>query len=269
MSAGDRKGFTLVELLVVVILGGFVLAATYQTLVTNQRTFTIQAAEIQGQQTLRAGMEVLSGELREISPPEGDLLAMSEDSVRIRVMRAFGVACDTATSGTPNLTVKRVGQWFSAGDSAFTFIDGDPERRSDDDWRSTRVMAVDTTTTCGSGPDEAQLVTLAGLAGADTVLPGSPLRVFEQYSYGLRDWDGQPFLVRQAPGGPVQPVVGPLDETVSDPLKFEYLNENGSVTADPLEVAQIQITLKTSSDARDVQGDLVRDSLTLRVHTRN
>lgn len=269
MSGADRKGFTLVELLIVVVLGGLVLAATYQTLVTNQRTFTVQAAQIEGQQTLRAGVEVLSGELRELSAPEGDLLTMSSDSIRMRTLRSFGVACDTADASAPSVTVKRVGRWFSAGDSVWAFLDRDPALQSDDVWRLTTVTAVDTSFTCATGPEPAALVTLSGLVGPDTILPGAPLRSFEQYTYGLYEWSGRPFLGRSAPGDSPEPVVGPLDGTGGDPLEFVFLDENGDVTADPLRVAQIQMTLRTRSKVYDAQGDLVRDSITIRVNARN
>lgn len=269
MSRLDRKGFTLVELLIVVVLGGLVLAATYQTLVTNQKTFTVQAAEIEGQQTLRAGLEVLGGELREISPPEGDLLRMTTDSIRVRTLRGFGVACDTAYTADPNLTVKRVGDWFAVGDSVFVFLDGDPDLQKDDSWRSAIVAAVDTTVTCATGTEPAQIVTLGGLAGADTVLPGAPVRSFERYTYGVYEWSGEPYLGRTDKFGDTEPVIGPLDAKAANPLEFKYLDENGLVTGDPLEVAQIQITLRTSSDVADAHGDRVQDSVTVRVHTRN
>ena len=41
-----RAGFTIVELLVVTVLGALVVAATYQVLLTNQRTYTAQNAQI-------------------------------------------------------------------------------------------------------------------------------------------------------------------------------------------------------------------------------
>jgi prepilin-type N-terminal cleavage/methylation domain-containing protein len=269
MNRLDPKGFTLVELLVVAILGGVIIAATYQTLVTSQRTFTVQNAQIQGHQTIRAGMDVLFGELREISTPGGDLLSIDRDSVTIRTMRAFGLACDTASAGAPQVTVKRVGRWFSVGDSVFALIDGNPEVHDDDDWRSVRVTAVDTTATCGTGTEQAQQLTVAGLAGGDRVLPGAPLRSYERYTYGVTRFGGTPFLGRRQPGQWSQPIVGPLDPVAEQPVEFVYLDENGTITADPGEVAQIQVTLRTRSPVRDAQGELIRDSMTVRVNTRN
>ena len=91
----------------------------------------------------------------------------------------------------------------------------------------------------------------------------------ERYTYGLYAWNGIPYLGRTTPGGTTQPVVGPLDARAASPLAFAFYDENGAVTADPLLVSQIEVTLRTSSDVRNPQGDLVADSLILRVNTRN
>ena len=86
-------------------------------------------------------------------------------------------------------------------------------------WLSLLVSATDTTATCGSGTEPAQLMTLLGLSGADTILPGAPIRSYEQYTYGLYKWEGYPFLGRREPSGSAQPMVGPLDPKSESPLE--------------------------------------------------
>ena len=76
------RGFTLIELLVVVVVGSIVLLATLQVLLTNQRIYTAHNARVQGSQSTRAALAVLTSELREISPPGGDLLMMDVDSFK-------------------------------------------------------------------------------------------------------------------------------------------------------------------------------------------
>ena len=66
MNGTSRNGFTLAELLTVVVLGAVLILASYQVLITNSRIHTANSAHIQGQQALRAGLDVLVGELREI-----------------------------------------------------------------------------------------------------------------------------------------------------------------------------------------------------------
>ena len=95
----SRRGFTLIELLVVVVLGSLLLMATYQLLVVNNRVYAVNDARVQGQQTLRAGMDVLFGELREVSTREGDLIDMGVNSLTIRAQRSFGLICGNQLFG--------------------------------------------------------------------------------------------------------------------------------------------------------------------------
>jgi Tfp pilus assembly protein PilW len=73
-------GFSLIELVIVTLLGSLVIMATFNVLVSNQRTMTAVAAKIRGQRTLRSGASIVAGELREISPATGDLIEMGDDS---------------------------------------------------------------------------------------------------------------------------------------------------------------------------------------------
>ena len=126
----------MIELLVVTVLGGLVLMAAMQILITNQRTYTAQNAVIQGQQSNRMALELLFNELREVSPSVGDLLAMSSDSVRVRLMRKFSRVCQmdyTFPTGQPTSVVLNLqGRRFEVGDSVFVFADND-EKDDDDD----------------------------------------------------------------------------------------------------------------------------------------
>ena len=101
MNVSARRGFTLTELLVVVVLGAFIVSATYQVLITNSKTYTVNNARIQGQQNLRAGLDVLFGELREISTAQGDLLGMGRDTVAFRAQRTIGLVCEVDYTTTP------------------------------------------------------------------------------------------------------------------------------------------------------------------------
>ena len=93
MKTRDRRGFTLVELMIVAVVGAMVVGATYQILLSSQRAYMIQSAQIQGRQTVRAGVDILFAELRELSRAEGDILTMGSDKIEFRAMRAFGLVC--------------------------------------------------------------------------------------------------------------------------------------------------------------------------------
>jgi prepilin-type N-terminal cleavage/methylation domain-containing protein len=269
-AIGDRGGFTLVELLLVAILGGLIVAATYQVLITNQRTYTANTAQIHDQQTLRAGLDILFGELREISTEGGDLLLMHPRGLRIRTMRAFGLVCDVQPGlSPPRITALRVGRWFEGGDSLFIFYDNDTELVGDDVWLSKVVSNVDTTATCPGG-DQAQEMHIPGLSSTDdSVRIGAPVRTYTTFTYGILQ-DGADWYLARAEGYRTpEPLIGPIRSSTGGGVEFVYLDEDGNVTGTATDVAQIQVTLRTLSGIRDAQGNFMQDSITATVSVRN
>lgn len=267
----SRGGFTLVELIVVAVLGLLVVMAAQKVMVNSVRAYTVVGARVQTQQAVRAGADVLFGELREISPSGGDLIAMAQDSLVIRSMRTFGVVCAVNPAGTPVLRVRRVGGWLEPGDSVFLLADNDRLLSSDDVWLTAGVGTVDTTAVCGSG-DAAQRITLPGMASAmaaDTVRRGASIRAYTSYWYGLYEESGDWYLGRRGVDGVTQPLVGPLEPRASAGLRFAYFDRMGTVTAVATQVAQIRVTLRSSSRVTTPAGVPVGDSMVTSIFPRN
>ena len=265
MRVGDRGGFTLVELLIVAVLGVIVAGATYQMILTSQRAYTIQTAQLQGQQTVRAGTDILFAELRELSAVEGDVLEMNPDRIEVRAMRAFGLVCNVNPAGSP-IRVKKIGRYFASGDSIVVFADNDPNIASDDTILSGAVASITEAETC-TGTDTAQSLAVPELITAlanDTVRLGAPVRGFTIYTYGLYTVNGDYYLARKS-GGVTEPLVGPLSE---NGVSFTYMDTNGNVTTDRRAVSQIEVTLRSISKVMNGEG-LVGDSLTTRIYLRN
>jgi prepilin-type N-terminal cleavage/methylation domain-containing protein len=265
MKMGDKGGFTLVEILIVAVLGLVVVGATYQMILTSQEAYTVQIAQMQGQQTVRAGIDILSVELRELSAVEGDILTMNPDKVEVRAMRSFGLVCNTNASGSPIL-VKKMGRYFANGDSIFVFTDNDPDISSDDTILSGVVTGISLGQTC-TGADTAQSLMVPDLATAlanDTVRLGAPVRGFTTYTYGLYLRTGEYYLARES-GGTTEPLVGPLSP---NGVSFTYMDSNGVVTTDPTAVSQIEVTLRSRSNVTNERGP-VTDSLTTTIYLRN
>lgn len=267
----DRGGFTFVELIIAIVLGTLLILAALQVLITNQRTYTAQNAQIQGEQTTRAALDALSSDLREISPQGGDLLSMSDSSLTIRAARKFGLVCALSTSNPPVLTVLKVGDFFAKDDSVFIFADNNPSISSDDAWITAEVTKVDTTATCGA--KAAQNLTFNAQSAlftqptGDSVRVGAEVRSFVIYTYGLMTYQGKTYLSRTDASGVQSPMVGPLDS--SSGLHFAYLDSLGSATATSTDVRMIQVTIKTSSPVTNSVGNPVSDSTTTVVYTRN
>lgn len=261
-------GFTIVEILVVAVLGSFLMMVILQTLITNQRTYTAQSARIQGQQAMRAAAEVLFNEIREISPQGGDLVQMGSTGFKIRSMRKFGLVCELDPTSPPTLRVLQVGDWFEAGDSVFVFADNQTKVGGDDTWIAARVTAVDKTVTCGPSPAQDLFFSGQGpLFAADIVYTGAAVRSYVHHTYGLISYAGESYLGRLNADLTTVPMVGPLAK--SSGLGFVYLDSLGATTSIRADVRQVQVTIRTASTVRNSLGEMVSDSISALIFTRN
>lgn len=271
MTRDERAGFTLIELLVVTVLGSLVLLAALQILITNQRTYTAQNAVLSGQQSTRLALQVLFSELREVSPSGGDIIAMSSDSLRVRLMRKFSYVCATDFSGQPQLTVLNLpGRRFEASDSVFAFADNDETDDDDDVWILANATAVDTTDTCPQNGDAATTIRFNGQAAlfaADSVGLGAPVRSYDRYTFGLTTLGTDTYLGRRQRGGDMVPVVGPLRAGTG--LEFVYRDALGNVTGTAADVRQIVVFVRTGSGVMNSLNREVADSITAWIYTRN
>src|SRR5437879_11747512 len=96
MSLLTRRGFTLIELMIALVLLGLVSAAVYKVLVNNQRVYLAQTQTIDLQQNIRAAAAILPAEFRELDAADGDITAMGPDSPRMRATQQLPVPCATA-----------------------------------------------------------------------------------------------------------------------------------------------------------------------------
>ena len=275
----DRRGFTLVELIIVALLGALLVMTAYQVLITNQQTYRVQNSKVQVQQSTRAAMDVLFGELREVSSQGLDIVNFDVDQIEFRAMRTVGAVCDVdmALLGLiPTMTVRKVLDDFAAGDSIFVFADNDPFLTSDDTWIKASVTSVDTTAVCtdvNGNTYEATRMNFTGQAAAfvaDTVRDGAPMRDFTHLAYGLMEYDGEDFLGRSENGGDWSPLVGPLAGADGRPgLEFVYLDADGNTTAVAADIAQVEIKIRSHSKVVDNDGAPVVDSLSSTIYMRN
>src|SRR6266550_4978932 len=164
MSRG-RRGFTMIELLVALVLLGIVSAALYRVLVNNQRLYMAQTQRIDLSQNIRAAGSILPAEFRELDASEGDITAMSATSISIRAMRWLGFACTPpvlggALNGT-SLIIRggAPGQPLFYGargidnskDSLLIYYDGNVNSRADDFWAVASITAAPNGQNCPDG----------------------------------------------------------------------------------------------------------------------
>lgn len=258
MLALRRRGFTLVEVLITMIIMGIVTAALYRVLLNNQRAYRSETQHIELQQNIRAAATLFPAELRELDAADSDITAMSATSLSIRAMRYLGIACDVPTLGIGavtgiKLTIRQSPFWGArriqpATDSLLIFYERSPETRKDDAWATARPLAV----VSGPCPDgnPGWVITMDLSVGPSYDLPdtvggiinGAPVRGFVPVTYQLyQPVDTSYYIGMQTAGGTAQPLIGPV---LSNGLTFSYYDSTGNVTTDPEAVARIDFVVR-------------------------
>jgi prepilin-type N-terminal cleavage/methylation domain-containing protein len=277
-----RRGFTLIELMVALVLLGIVSTAVYKILVNNQRIYLAQTQTIDLQQNIRAAAAILPAEFRELDAADGDIKAMTATSLRIRAMRELAFVCADPVLGGGigqiTLTVRKTPiygtrQTFTKGDSILVYWEGNPTTRTDDQWLPAQLQADGAPGVCNDtlgANNPAWLLSLQPqwindptLNRAGAITRGAPVRGFDKVAYELYQApapDTNWYLGQRNPaqGGTIQPMIGPL--IGPNGVTFSYYDSVGAVTADSSKVAQIGFVLRarTASPIRSA-GTGVQD----------
>lgn len=284
MPAVTRRGFTLPELLVALILLGVLGAATLTLMRGTEDTTRAHAQLIDVRQNLRIAAAFLPIELRELDAAEGDLVTMGRAAITIRAQRRLAVLCRPPQPGPDPgslvLTVRDAPSagardFNPAGDSVLVFADGDPGTPDDDSWTvgSFGALLPDRCPDGGSGRRfMAVLRPVPGRPWGDWgIASGAPVQGFETVTYRLyRSSEDGRWYVGQQSAGDVQPVLGPV---TNDGLAFTFLDSSGVVTTEPSRVAliDVQVRARTLRPIRNRQGGLEQplDSVHVVVWLRN
>ena len=266
MSRG-RRGFTMIELLVALVLLGLVSTALYRVLVNNQRLYMAQTQRIDLSQNIRAAGSILPAEFRELDASEGDITAMSATSISIRAMRWLGFACNLPVLGgalNPVSVIVRGGApgqplfFGSRGiddnkDSVLLYYDGDKNSRTDDFWATGSIQASPNGQNCNDGTNGQRLLLSINLLGlgpnvVGAIPLGAPIRGFERVVYRLYQPAGDTswYVGFQPANQSMQPLIGPV---LTNGLTFQYYDANGNVTAVRSQVARIDITVRARTAA--------------------
>jgi prepilin-type N-terminal cleavage/methylation domain-containing protein len=277
----NRRGYTLVELLIVMIIMVTVTGGMLRLLNTSQRLSRAQAERVDLQSNVRIGSIVVPAELREINTYAGsvdpfrtDILNKTATSINYRAMRGIGFVCAGSTTTQLRLSsFSGVRASQAVRDAAYVFSEGaNPDTGNDDSWLPVSITGVATSNTCGNGTVE--LTVAPALAAAPPV--GTPVRTYEQMQLSLYQLDGKSWLgVRSLSGGDLtpRPLLGPLKDV--DGLNLAYLAANGAAPATNADVKSIVLTIRgvtseqVSSGGGNAHAAYVQDSLVSQVSLRN
>ena len=278
-----RPGVTLIELMVVIVISGFVLAAVVQTIVIQQRSHSLQDAVVSTRQTIRTSMEILQTELRELSASDGDLLEAEPNRLAFRAFRKIGFICAMGP-GASQFTLWELGdEPFAEDDRLLIFADGDPSSGADDAWIEARVNETPGSASCSqswvryddpgeSYPRKRIGVNVAGGA-LNSVLPGAPVRGFVPMTYGAYEIDGEWVVGREEEGKAPVALIGPIAPPAEGGLVFRYYDENGNqitptTPSTRRAVRRIEISIQALGPVQAGTGQAFTDELTTHVYLR-
>jgi prepilin-type N-terminal cleavage/methylation domain-containing protein len=282
-----RSGFSLAELLVVIVLASILMGAAYQSLFVQERTFRTTGDMIRSQDALRTALGVLEAELREaVTVPSAtggpDILLATRDSVVFRAQRRLGFVCEVASNEKHLVTwsLSAVDFFTTADSVVFVFADGVVTTADDDRWIALRPSGVQASTAaCPSRPGtqvaDQRLVSLKAEDGSDVspqvledVHPGAPVRGVQRVTYGIYESGGRWMMARRAGSGGPERLVSGLAEP-GEGLVFTYLDGDGNQLIDPVtpgSVAAIRVVMR-SAPAPGTRTHPME--LTTQIHLRN
>jgi prepilin-type N-terminal cleavage/methylation domain-containing protein len=252
----QRRGFTLVEVLLALVIMGVVAGAIYRLLNTNQRLSLAQAEQVSLQSNVRTGSLIVPSELRELNTWQGgaadrnDISVAQPSNITYRAGRGLGFLCQNAAAGATQLVMAR-SNWTgirapdAARDDLHLFIDGDPYDDNDDSWRQLNLTGVAAGNACGGATPLSWTLTVPAIPAA--VPANTPVRLFEVMQLQLYTNAGEWWLGAQSPVDllPV-PILGPL---TANGFALQYLDSTGAVTGDMTAINSVRLTVRGLTDA--------------------
>lgn len=273
-----REGFTLVEIMIVVILGSIIMGSIYQMVVLQEQTTRSQYAQIQTGENAQIGLAILTNDLKEISARDSDIVSLDSTSITFRAMRKAGIVC-LKDAGNSYVYAWELGEAFAGEDSVMIFQDGANSASStDDSWKRLKIGSVATGVTCGTNPmgvtNTRRLNFAANPLGSVQV--GALLRSFKgNTQYRLVD-NGTWGELRRTEAGTEQVLLDQMALTSEGGLRFRYYDSAGvqipaaNLTTRKYDVMRIQVkvTAKAGTNASKTGTNRYTDSLVTQVYIR-
>jgi prepilin-type N-terminal cleavage/methylation domain-containing protein len=283
----NRKGYTLIELMVALVVLLLVTGSIYKLLVSSQRLSRAQAERVDLQSNVRTASLVIPSELRELNAVvagtavQNDIISGTATTIRYRAMRGIGYICEAPAVGGGQLKIL-ASTWsglrapMAVRDAGYVFYDNNSDLSTDDTWLPITITNV-AASLCGGVA--AYTLTINPTVAALPSLPVlTPVRLFEVMELSLYANAGQSWLGAQSisglDAGP-QPLLGPLVGGTG--LALSYVDNSNVVTttAVPGNVKAVRLTVvglsnqSISGYGGSSQTSVVRDTVTTQVTLRN
>jgi prepilin-type N-terminal cleavage/methylation domain-containing protein len=273
-----RRGVTLAELLVALVLSGIVLGTATSSLLRQQRTAVVVSGSASASAQLRAAVGALSAELAPLAAGSGDLVAdeASDSTIGLRTLAASGASCNDAVGSATfarddGEVAHSGGHAPRVGDSLWWYVEAPTG------WRGRPIVSSDSVdASCLLTGTAAQRLRRVVIAAADSIPFGAYLRVTRRARYAFyRSGDGtwQLGLLEWVPEtarlAPPQPLAGPfVMRSGRERSGFRYFDPAGSeippggLAGQIARVARVRMTLlmRAATNGPGVSV-LVRDSV--------
>ena len=253
-----RRGFTLIELLVAMVVVGLLGVSLARLMISDSRFVAGANARLDARQTARAGLTIMSTDLRMVT--DGGLLAAAADSITVRVPYAFGLLC--AMSGTTTYgslapvdsaiyagAVMAGVAWRTAS-GAYAFRDGQTAWASPS---SAGICAADSIRVV-SGGSTSLSGRVIGISGSYMADPGTVFYLYQTVTYRFgasSTYSGRTALWRTTLGGTTEELLAPFDTTAG----FTYVIGNSQTPVDSVPTNLDAVTgVELNLDAQSVSA---------------
>ncbi len=271
-----RRGFTLIEIIVALVVGLVVLESLVQLMIVQGRGYRKQRELVDIRETAREAAALLSWDLRQAAVGGSPFAVMGANTVTIRSPRGIGTICGK------HATLPRYGLWKTGGnilatsdDTALVYAVGR------DKWSELKISAVGTPAAMGvtacawpgaRAPDIVVEFVVNTKTDTSYIKVGAPFRSFRRVEYAEYQQNNRWWLGRKVgAAASYELLTGPLLQPASNGLAFTYYDTLGAVTTNTAAVGSVAFTLRTESYRNTTVGSTFvyqRDSLTTKVSVR-
>jgi prepilin-type N-terminal cleavage/methylation domain-containing protein len=298
-----RAGFSLVELLIVMVILAVLMTSVMTIFVQQQRFYSDSAAIIETRSATRDAAYVLESDLHAISPKSRDIYSMGSKFIEFRSQVGSSVVCTidlartTITVPPLNVTTgSALSSWQSppaSGDTILIFDPGSTTGATSDTFNVHRLTAAPTPN--ANCPNTTGLTTTGGEATQGytfkvspaltaTTIVGSPIRIVRKAHYEIyQEASGNWYLgyydcvpSRAPVCNALQPVAGPyVPPNVSGTggIVFTYRDSTGAVTTDVTLVRRVDIAARAQTtvniNTSGYKKGLMTDSTFISIAPRN
>jgi len=272
----DRRGFTMIELIISFVIGLIVLGAVVQTMIVQGKGYRKQREQVDVRETTREAAALLSWDLRQAAVAGSPFAVLGANTVTIRSPRGLGTICGK------HLLLPRYGLWKTAGniqatvdDTALVYQIGKGA------WTKLKITNVGTGAAMGVNacawpgarpPDIVVEFAVAQVTDTSTIKVGAPFRNFRRVEYSEFQQNGRWWLGRKVGNAAgYEQLTGPLLAPASNGLAFTYYDTLGAVSGNANAIGSVAFTIRTESYKNATTGSTFvyqRDSLTTRVGVR-